>query len=123
MQEGEKRNDMNIKIKWWLIRVLERWLRKLGWPGFAPVTKTMPAQMLTIEARVIPPIGEDIVDDLTNELLARELGRQAFKYAKVSTDTTINTEFEEYDRFPCVRAVLRVVPYEKNEVEILKHEK
>ena len=103
--------------------MLERWLRKLGWPGWEPVTRTVPARMLTIEARAIIPFGEDMPDEVRNEWLARELGRQAFKYAKVSTDTTINTEFEEYDRFPCVRAMLRVVPFEKNEVEILNHEK
>lgn len=114
---------MKIKIKLWLIRVLRGWLRKLGWPGFALITKTMPAQMLTIEARAILPFGEDRIEDITNEMLAMELGRQAFKYAKVSTDTTINTEFEEYDRFPCVRARLRVVPFEENKVEILNHEK
>jgi len=102
---------MKIKIKLWLIKKLRRWLRKLGWPGFEPVTKTMPAQMLTIEARAILPFGEDIPDEVRNEWLARELGRQAIKYAEVSTDTSINTEFEEYDRIPCVRAVLRVVPF------------
>lgn len=96
---------MKIRIKLWLIRVLRGWLRKLGWPGFEPVTKTMPAQMLTIEARAILPVGELTPNEAISAMLVKELGRQAFRYA------TIISGFEEYDRIPCVRAVLRVVPF------------
>lgn len=117
MQEGEKRNDMNIKIKWWLIRVLERWLRKLGWPGWEPVVKTMPAQMVTIEARALLPIGENASKEQLHFALKKSLIDEAFNYANISEEP------EEFDLFPCVRARLRVVPFEKNEVKILNVEK
>ena len=103
---------MEVKIKLWLIRVLRGWLRKLGWPGFEPVTKTMPAQILTIEVRAIRPVGENASSEYLNDILASGLGKEAFKYAKISDEP------EEFDSFPCRRAYLRVVPFEKNVVPL-----
>lgn len=74
-------------------------------------------QMLTIEVMAIRPVGENASSEYLNDILASGLGKKAFKYAKISDEP------EEFDSFPCRRAYLRVVPYEKNEVEILKHEK
>lgn len=98
---------MKNKFKVWLIKVLEGWLRKLeGDPVSAPALKAKTERIVTIEARAILPIGENASIDHLHYALKKSLIDEAFNYANISEEP------EEFDLFPCVRARLRVVPFE-----------
>ena len=73
------------KFKSWLIRVLRNWLSKLEPYHNVVKVEHVSVPLVTVSANFTKTKYEPLTEDYINEILAKQLGKEVFKYANIET--------------------------------------
>lgn len=73
------------KFKSWLIRVLKNWLSKLEPYHNVVKVEHVPVPLVTVSANLTMSKHRSLPEDYINEILAKQLGEEVFKYANIET--------------------------------------
>ena len=93
------------RFKSWLIKVLRKWLAKLE-PGYNVVkVEHVHVPLATVSANFTAPKHRSLPEDRINEILAKQLGEEVFKYANIETCERFSFDSDEEISY---RATVRV---------------
>lgn len=96
---------MKKKFKSWLIKVLRKWLAKLEPYSNVVKVEHVHVPLVTLNANVTTLKHRPMPEDRINEILAKQLGEDAIRYANIDTCECFNFDSDDIIVY---RATVRV---------------